>query len=130
MLKAKKIEVSYKRSTMTTPQRVETVRRLQTAMANETTYLFVRCFGAQAMTCGVVLGMSQMTALSFKVFGLAMIPYIAGFNFWFSGIGPATGVINNWMWLDFIGNTFFMLGSFWCAKVLEEEERQNRKGRR
>jgi hypothetical protein len=96
------------------------------AMANETTHLFVRCWGAQAMTCGLVLGTSQMTAFSFKVFGLAMIPYIVGFNFWFSDIGPAKGMINSWMWVDFIGNMFFMLGSLWCSKVLKEEEERKK----
>ncbi|KAK4035229.1 hypothetical protein C8A01DRAFT_38321 [Parachaetomium inaequale] len=135
---------------MTTPQRLETVRRVQTAMAtaytglgawcllhpysvialgftpkyvamaNVTTHLFTRCFGAQAMTCGLVLGTSEMTAFSFTAFGLAMIPYI-GWNYWF-GVGPARGMVTSLMWLDFVGNVFFMGGSLWCAKVLREEE--------
>ncbi|KAK4234711.1 hypothetical protein C8A03DRAFT_18438 [Achaetomium macrosporum] len=134
---------------MATPQRLQTVRRIQRAMAtayaglgawcllhsysvvalgftpryvamsNETTHLLMRCFGAQAMTCGLVLGTSEMTAFSFTAFGLAMIPYI-GWNFWFSGVGPARGMINSLMWLDFFGNVFFMGGSLWCAKVLKE----------
>ncbi len=90
-------------------------------MSNETTHLFVRCFGAQAMTCGLLLGTSDMTAFSFAAFGLAMIPYI-GWNFWFSGIGPGKGMINSMMWLDFVGNVFFLGGSLWCAKVLREEK--------
>lgn len=94
------------------------------AMSNATTYLFTRCFGAQAMTCGLLLGTSNMTAFSFTAFGLAMIPYI-GWNFWFSGIGPSRGMINSLMWLDFIGNVFFMSGSLWCGKVLREEARKS-----
>jgi len=61
-----------------------------------------------------------MTAFSFTAFGLAMIPYIIGWNFWF-GVGPARGMATSLMWVDFIGNVFFMGGSFWCAKVLTEE---------
>lgn len=60
-----------------------------------------------------------MTAFSFTAFGLAMIPYL-GWNFWF-GIGPAKGMVNKLMWLDFAGNVFFMGGSLWCAGVLREE---------
>ncbi|KAH6850523.1 hypothetical protein B0I37DRAFT_352994 [Chaetomium sp. MPI-CAGE-AT-0009] len=134
---------------MSTPQRLETVRRLQTIMAttyaglgawclfhprsvialgftpkyvgmsNATTDLFARCFGAQAMTCGLLLGTSEMSAFSFTAFGLAMIPYIIGWNFWF-GVGPGKGMVNKLMWLDFIGNVFFMGGAFWCARVLRE----------
>lgn len=70
------------------------------------------------MTCGLVLGTSEMTVFSFTAFGLAMIPYI-GWNIWF-GIGPAKGMTTNWMWLDFVGNLFFMGGSLWCAKALRE----------
>ncbi|KAL2195214.1 hypothetical protein P885DRAFT_62455 [Corynascus similis CBS 632.67] len=135
---------------MTTPQRLEAVRRVQTVMSaaytglgawcllhpysvialgftpeyaaesSVITYLTTRCFGAQAMTCGLVLGTSDMTAFSFTAFGLAMIPYI-GWNFWF-GIGPARGMVTNLMWLDFVGNVFFLGGSLWCAKVLKEEK--------
>ncbi|KAL2162956.1 hypothetical protein VTH06DRAFT_6792 [Thermothelomyces fergusii] len=143
---------------MATPQRLETVRRLQVAMASAyaglgawclfhphsvialgftpryaatvtssaVTHLITRCFGAQAMTCGLVLGTSDMTAFSFTAFGLAMIPYI-GWNFWF-GIGPARGMITRWMWLDFIGNLFFMGGSLWCAKVLRVEAKPKGSG--
>lgn len=90
------------------------------ALSNETTDLLFRCFGAQAMTCGLLLGTSEMSSFSFTAFGLAMIPYI-GWNYWCSGIGPGGGMINSMMWLDFCGNVFFMLGSLWCAKVLREE---------
>ncbi|KAL1839719.1 hypothetical protein VTJ49DRAFT_1224 [Mycothermus thermophilus] len=140
---------------MATPQRLETVRRLQTAMAtayaglgawcllhpqsvialgftppfaaisNVTTRLFARCFGAQAMTCALVLGTSDMTAFSFTAFAMAMVPYL-GWNFWF-GVGPGKGMINSWMWLDCVGNLFFMGGSLWCAKVLREEGEGDKK---
>ncbi|KAK1763717.1 hypothetical protein QBC33DRAFT_549014 [Phialemonium atrogriseum] len=134
---------------MASPQRRETVRHIQAAMAagysgmgawclfhpssvislaltptyaafDPTTSLFCRCFGAQAMTCGLLLGTSDMTVNSFVAFGLAMIPYI-GFNAWF-GIGPGKGVFTRWLWMDFIGNMVFGLGSMYCAKLLVEEE--------
>ncbi|KAK3328137.1 hypothetical protein B0T19DRAFT_183649 [Cercophora scortea] len=141
---------------MATPQRLETVRRMQVAMAtaystmgawclvhpssvmalgftpayaaicNSTTSLMMRCFGAQAMTCGLVLGTCDMTPFSFTAFGLAMVPYI-GWNYWFSGIGPARGVITKLMWMDFFGNVFFGLGSLYCAKLLREQQDEDMK---
>jgi hypothetical protein len=71
------------------------------------------------MTCGLLLGTSDMTVRSFTAFGLAMIPYI-GFNAWF-GFGPAKGMFTKMLWLDFIGNVVFLSGSLYCAKLLEEE---------
>ena len=93
-------------------------------MSTETTCLFARCFGAQAMTCGLLLGTSNMTLSSFTAFGLAMIPYI-GWNFWYSGIGPARGTMTGLIWADLVGNVFFMSGSLWCAKLLREEQRES-----
>jgi ABC-type multidrug transport system permease subunit len=63
-----------------------------------------------------------MTPFSFTAFGLAMIPYMV-WNFWF-GIGPARGMLTNYIWLDFVGNAFFGLGSLYCAKLLKEEEQE------
>ncbi|KAJ6027395.1 uncharacterized protein N7446_004009 [Penicillium canescens] len=56
---------------------------------DHTTLLLMRCFGAQATTCGMLLGTATMTRRSFQAFGLAMIPYLA-FNAWF-GLGPGKG---------------------------------------
>ncbi|KAH8599538.1 hypothetical protein B0O99DRAFT_737310 [Bisporella sp. PMI_857] len=53
--------------------------------------LLTRCFGAQAMTVGLLLFTSDMTARSFTAFGLAMLPYL-GFNAWFLG-GPGKGYL-------------------------------------
>ncbi|KAK4151829.1 hypothetical protein C8A00DRAFT_35498 [Chaetomidium leptoderma] len=138
---------------MTTPKRRQTVRRLQTAMAtgytgvgawcflhptsviaftltrkyvnmsNATTHLFARCFGAQAMICGLLLGTSEMTTLSFTVFGLA-VPYLGAY-FWFRGIGPPSGMVNETMWVDFIGNLLVMGGSFSCAKLLKDDAKSS-----
>ena len=60
-----------------------------------------------------------MTAKSFTIFGLSMIPYL-GFNAWF-GIGPGKGVFTGWLWMDFVGNCVFMGGSLLAAKLLGEE---------
>ena len=65
-----------------------------------------------------------MTASSFTKFGLAMIPYIVVFNFWYGGFGPGRGMFTSFMWLDLLGNLFFMGGSFysaWLLKGVEEE---------
>jgi hypothetical protein len=78
----------------------------------------MRCFGAQATTCGLLLGTTTMTKRSFTAFGLAMIPYLA-FNAWF-GIGPGRGMFTSLLWLDFVGNITFGLGSFYCASLLTE----------
>jgi hypothetical protein len=92
----------------------------QYALAHPTAFLLMRCFGAQAMTCGLLLGTSEMTANSFTMFGLAMVPYL-GFNAWF-GIGPGRGVFTHWLWMDFIGNIVFFSGSLLAAKLLNDEE--------
>ncbi|KAL3455685.1 hypothetical protein BJX64DRAFT_294812 [Aspergillus heterothallicus] len=82
--------------------------------------LLTQCFGAQAMTCGLLLGVTQMTRKSFLAFSAAMVPYM-GFNVWF-GVGPGRGVFTRWLWLDFVGNVAFCLGGLWCARVVGEEE--------
>lgn len=82
----------------------------------------MRCFGAQATTCGVLLGTANMTPKSFVAFGLAMIPYL-GFNYWF-GVGPGKGVFTSLLWLDFVGNVTFCAGSFYCAWLLGRDEEE------
>lgn len=90
------------------------------AVVNRLSSLAMQCFGAQAMTCGLVLGTSTMTSKSFSVFAGAMVPYI-GFNFWF-GVGPGKGLFTKWLWLDFVGNVFFLVGSLYCSTLLKEQE--------
>lgn len=80
----------------------------------------MRCFGAQAMTTGLLLGISDMTVRSFTAFGLAMIPYL-GFNAWF-GIGPGRGMFTKLLWMDFAGNVVFLSGSLVAAIMLRNEE--------
>lgn len=91
------------------------------AVVNRVNSLLMQCFGAQAMTCGLVLGTSQMTSKSFTIFAAAMIPYIVAFNGWF-GLGPQRGLLTNWLWLDFAGNIFFLSGSLYCARLLKKPE--------
>lgn len=97
------------------------------AIVNRTTKLMMRCFAAQAMTSGLLLGMSPMDERSFTSFGLAMIPYLM-FNGWFL-LGSGRGVFTNWLLADFVGNVFFALGSAYCAKVLREENGCGKKSR-
>ena len=70
-----------------------------------------------------------MTAKSFTLFGLAMIPYIAVFNFWYGGFGPGAGMFTGFMWLDFLGNLGFMGGSFWAGWLLSGEGEEEGKGK-
>lgn len=85
----------------------------------------MRCFGAQAMTVGLLLGTAPMNEYSFTAFGIAMVPYLA-FNAWF-GIGPGRGVFTPVLALDFVGNVFFGLGSIYCAKLLREQREADSK---
>ncbi|PKS08090.1 hypothetical protein jhhlp_005365 [Lomentospora prolificans] len=141
---------------MTTPQRIQFVRRLQTAMAvgyssmgawcllhpasvislslsptyavyNATTGLLMRCFGAQAMTAGLLLGTAPMDERSFTCFGLAMVPYIF-FNAWY-GVGPGRGVFTKWLFMDFVGNIFFGLGSAYCVRLLREQGEEDKRSK-
>lgn len=91
------------------------------ARVDATTMLLMQCFGAQAVTTGLLLGTATMTAASFKAFGLAMLPYL-GFNVWF-GVGPGKGMFTPVLGLDFVGNIVFALGSAWCVRLLEEREK-------
>lgn len=90
------------------------------AVVTTTASLFCRCWGAQAMTVGVLLGTAPMNAFSFRAFAAAMVPYIA-WNFW-GGLGPGRSVVTPLIWGDFLGNIFFAGGSLWCAKLLQENE--------
>jgi len=86
--------------------------------------MFVRCWGPQAITCGLVVGTSTMTASSFTSFAVSMLPYI-GWNF-YMGFGPGKEMVTKLIWLDFAGNVFFALGSLYCAKLLREQEEEEK----
>ena len=70
------------------------------------------------MTSGLLLGVSPMDERSFTAFGVAMIPYLM-FNAGF-GVGPEKGVLTKWLFMDFIGNVIFAIGSGYCVKLLRE----------
>jgi hypothetical protein len=76
----------------------------------------MRCFGAQAATAGLLLGVSPMDERAFFAFGLAMMPYLF-FNFWCL-IGPRRGMFTSLLRMDFIGNMTFDLGSWYCVRLL------------
>lgn len=63
--------------------------------------LFMGCFGAQAVLCGVLILTARFTPRTFLVFGLvASIPFF-GFNYYFYFVKP---VFTHWVLLDFVGN--------------------------
>jgi len=80
-------------------------------VGNATSALFIACFGAQAMLCGIVIYTSRFLPRTFLVFGLlASVPFF-GFNYYFYFI---KGMFTDWMLLDFAGNVgilaFSLLG--------------------
>jgi hypothetical protein len=77
------------------------------------------------MTAGLLLGTSKMTVTSFTTFGVSMTPYL-GFNAWFI-IGPGRGVFTNLLWMDFVGNMIFLSCSLFAAKLLSDDEEQQKK---
>lgn len=65
--------------------------------------LTMRCFGSQATLCGVLILSSKFSADTFKIFGLAMIPYFAfDYMAWKSGALTPLGAIG-----DAVGNFIF-----------------------
>ncbi len=63
--------------------------------------LFIGCFGAQAVLCGIIIGLSRFTARTFLYFGLVgSIPFFV-FNYYFVYVVP---MFTQWMLLDFAGN--------------------------
>ncbi|MFZ5756885.1 MAG: hypothetical protein ACOY3X_08285 [Pseudomonadota bacterium] len=70
-------------------------------VGNDTSALFIGCFGAQAVLVGTVILTSVFTPRTFLVFGLiASVPFF-GFNYHFHFV---KGMFTDWMLLDFAGN--------------------------
>lgn len=63
--------------------------------------LFMGCFGAQAVLCGVLILTARFTTRTFLVFGLVASTPFFGFNYYFYFVRP---VFTHWMLLDFVGN--------------------------
>jgi len=63
--------------------------------------LFLSCFGAQAVLCGIVILTSRFEPRTFLIFGLlASIPFFV-FNYYFYFVRE---MFTQWMLLDFVGN--------------------------
>ena len=84
------------------PRMVESLAiRPEHQVLNATSAVFVACFGAQAMLCGVIIWFSKFTPKTFLAFGLlGSIPFFA-FNLWFYFFEP---IFTRWMLLDVVGN--------------------------
>lgn len=76
---------------------------------SQTSALFVGCFGAQAVLCGLFLWFSQLTRTGFLVYAIALLPFFA-FNYWFVFVVP---LFNTWMALDFLSNALMLGLSLW-----------------
>ncbi len=65
--------------------------------------LTMQCFGSQATLCGILILTSKFTADTFKIFGLAMIPYLAfDYYAWQTDALTPLGAIG-----DAVGNVIF-----------------------
>jgi hypothetical protein len=91
------------------PMTVEAiVMRPEFYLGNQTSTLFLACFGAQAVLVGIVVYSSRFLPSTFLVFGLmASLPFFV-FNYYFYFV---RGIFTDWMLLDFVGN----VGIFSCA---------------
>jgi hypothetical protein len=70
-------------------------------IGNETSALYIACFGAQACLLGTVIASSTFKPSTFIIFGLlGSVPFFA-FNYYFYFI---KSMFNQWMLLDFAGN--------------------------
>ncbi|KAL4874461.1 hypothetical protein BJY04DRAFT_203928 [Aspergillus karnatakaensis] len=83
-----------------------------------TSQLLMQFFGAQALTTGLLLGVSNMDRFGFLMFGVAMVPYMM-FDLWY-GIGPGRelGVFTGWLWVDFVATVGFCAGAGGCVWLL------------
>jgi hypothetical protein len=69
--------------------------------------LAIQCFGSQATLCGVLILSCKFTSVTFRNFGIAMIPYfLFDYNFWRAGALTNFGAAG-----DAAGNVIF---SFCC----------------
>lgn len=79
-----------------------------------TTRLLMGCFGAQAVLCGIVIGLSEFKARTFLVFGLiGSLPFFA-FNYYFLFVAK---MFTPLMWLDFAGNIAILSLCLWGWKI-------------
>ncbi len=96
---------------MLAPDMVEAlVLKPEHYIGTQASHLFVACFGAQAVLCGIVILMSRFTPHTFLVFGFfASFPFFA-FNYYFYFVQQ---IFTDWMLLDFVGN----IGILVCGVV-------------
>ncbi|WP_417622079.1 hypothetical protein [Parasphingorhabdus sp.] len=64
----------------------------------------IACFGAQALLSGLFAAFSRFTALTFLVYGIALLPFF-GFNYYFTIHDP---VFTNMGLLDAVGNVIML----------------------
>jgi hypothetical protein len=74
----------------------------------------VRCFGAQASLCGLLLLSTRMEKFGYQVFSAAIVPFLI-FNVigWRKGIFTTLGAV-----ADGLGNIIFLVGSWFAIRDL------------
>jgi hypothetical protein len=71
---------------------------------SETTALFIACFGAQAILCGLFICFSRFTRWAFLAYGIALLPFF-WFNYYFIFVLP---IFNAWLSIDFVANLMML----------------------
>lgn len=99
------------------PQSVERLAlRPEFQHMSATSALFIACFGAQAVLCGLVIALSEFKPRTFLVFGLlGSVPFFA-FNWYFVFVAK---MFTPWMLLDFAGNLGILacgLAGYWLSR--------------
>lgn len=92
-------------------------------VGNSTSQLFVACFGAQAVLCGIVIYTSQFLPRTFLILGIVgSVPFF-GFNYYFYFV---RGMFTDWMLLDFVGNVGILACGIWGYRLSLKEAAANR----
>jgi len=79
-----------------------------------TSALFVGCFGAQAVLCGLFIWFSEWQRRTFMIYAIALLPFF-WFNYWFVFEVP---IFNRWLALDFGANAAMLGLSLWGWKLM------------
>jgi|SRR4249919_1223793 len=101
------------------PRMVESLAiRPEHQVLNATSAVFIACFGAQAMLCGVLIWFARFTPKTYLAFGLlGSIPFFA-FNVYFYFVVP---IFTRWMLLDFVGNVVILACGLWGYRLARRE---------
>ncbi|KAL1838587.1 hypothetical protein VTJ49DRAFT_2514 [Mycothermus thermophilus] len=79
--------------------------------------------GLDNVIYGLAILIAPKTANNFRGLGMVTMLYVVWY--FLSGVASA----NSWIWLPFAVNLFVACGSWWCARLLRDEEMEREKKR-